>query len=214
LSKNSDGFVMKLILASKSPRRKLVLELLGLDFEVEPANVDERAISRDNVEELTTAIACAKAEKIAEVHPEDLVLGIDTMLCKGRKFIGQPDSEEEAIETMKSLFGEFHTVCSGYCVISPGKRVVGCLKSEFKLRNVSDEVLEEYLASGQWRGKAGGYNITDPEFENFGEKVNGSKLNIVGFPAEKLLPIIEEVRGQKAKRAIEEVEFELFKGKL
>jgi septum formation protein len=205
---------MKLILASKSPRRKHVLELLGLDFEVEPADVDERAISRDNVEELTEAIACAKAEKVAKQHPEDVVLGIDTMLWKKGKFIGQPGSEEEARQVMNSLLGKTHTVCSGYCVIAPGEKVVGRLKSEFKLRNVSEKLLEEYLASGQWKGKAGGYNITDPEFENFGEKVEGSKLNIVGFPAERLLPILEEITGQKRKKQIEEVEATLFKGKL
>ncbi len=205
---------MKLILASKSPRRRKVLGLLGFEFEVEPANVDERVILRGNVEELTEAIACAKAEKIAKANPEEVVIGIDTMLWKNGKFIGQPGNKEEARQTMKSLFGEFHTVCSGYCVIAPGENVVGRLKSKFRLRKIPDEMLEEYLASGQWKGKAGGYNITDPEFENFGESVEGSKLNIVGFPAERLLPIIEEIAGQKAKRAIKEVETELFKGKL
>jgi len=205
---------MKLILASKSPRRKEVLELLGIEFGVEPADIDERAILRDNVEELTEAIASAKAEKVAKAHPDDVVVGIDTMLCKGGKFIGQPDSEEDARQIMNGLVGEVHTVCSGYCVIGPGEKVVGRLKSEFTLRKISEKVLEEYLSSGQWKGKAGGYNITDPEFENFGENVEGSKLNIVGFPAERLLPIIEEMAGQKAKKPIKEVETELFKGKL
>ena len=205
---------MKLVLASKSPRRKKVLELFGLDFEVVPANVDERAILRDNVEELTQAIAILKAETVAKEHPDKAVLGIDTMLCKYGKFIGQPESLEEARRIMKELLGEIHTVCSGYCIIAPGKKVVGCLKSEFKLRKIADKLLEAYLASGQWKGKAGGYNITDPEFENFGERVEGSKLNIVGFPAEKLFPILKEITGQKRKREIEEVEAELFKGKL
>ena len=115
---------------------------------------------------------------------------------------------------MSGLFGEWHTVCSGYCVIKKGKKVCGNLKSRLKLKNVSKKTLEEYIASQQWKGKAGGYNITDPEFENFVEKVEGSKLNIVGLPAEKLLPVIEAVTGQKARKSIEEVELELFKGKL
>lgn len=205
---------MRLILASKSPRRKRVLELFGLEFVVEPANVDERSVSRDKVEDLTEAIACLKAEKVAKAGPQDLVVGIDTMLWKDGRMVGQPGSEEEARKVMKGFFGKFHTVCSGYCVIGSGKRVVGHLKSEFKLRNVPDETLEAYLASGQWKGKAGGYNITDEEFENFGERVEGSKLNIVGFPAERLLPIIEDMSSQKRKKDIKEVEQELFRGAL
>ena len=195
---------MQLVLASKSASRKKVLELLGFNFSVEPANVDERSVSRENVEELTETIACMKAEKIAKNHPEETVIGVDTMLWKGDKFIGQPGSEEEAKEIMNELFGEWHTVCSGYCVIKSGKKVCGNLKSRLKLKNVSRETLEEYIASGQWKGKAGGYNIMDPEFENFVEKVEGSRLNIVGFPAEKLLPVIEEMTGQKARKSIEE----------
>lgn len=205
---------MQLVLASKSPGRKRVLEMLGFDFAVEPANVDERSVSGERVEKLTEAIACMKAEKIAKPHPDDTVIGIDTMLFKDGKFIGQPNSEENAKEIMKGLFGEWHIVCSGYCVKSRGKRVCGSLRSRLKLKKVSGKTLEDYISSGLWKGKAGGYNILDSEFENFVERVEGSRLNIVGFPAEKLLPEIQAMAGQNAKKSIEEVEQELFKGKL
>jgi len=115
---------------------------------------------------------------------------------------------------MLALFGKWHTVCSGYCVLSSGRRFCGSLKSRLKLKAISNKVLEEYISSQQWKGKAGGYNITDPEFGCFVEGVEGSKLNIVGMPVEKLLPVIEAVSRQKAGRAIVDVEAELFKGEL
>jgi septum formation protein len=205
---------MQLVLASKSASRKKVLEMLGFDFSVEPANVEERSISKESVEELTETIACLKAEKIAKLHPDDTVIGVDTMLFKDGKFIGQPDSEENAREIMKGLFGEWHIACTGYCVKSRGKRVCSSLKSRLKLKNVSEKTLGDYISSGLWKGKAGGYNILDKEFENFVEKVEGSRLNIVGLPAEKLLPEIQSMAGQTARKTIEEVEQELFKGKL
>ena len=205
---------MALILASKSRSRKIVLELFGFDFSVEPAGVDEKSVQLESPEELTKKIAEMKAKAIAEIHPQDTVIGIDTMVYKERELIGQPDSEENAREIMQSLLGKWHDVYSGYCIICNGNVFSGNEMSRLKLKSIEESVFEEYISSGSWEGKAGGYNIADPTFENFVEKVEGSKLNIVGLPAEKILPLIESTSKQKAVNSIEKVEAELFRGTL
>ena len=205
---------MRLILASKSPRRKRALEIFGFKFAVEPAHIDEKSVQGGNLEERTRKIAEAKAHVVAEKHPDDAVIGIDTMVCKDNEIMGQPESTEEAAEMLSKLLGGWHIVCSGYCIIAPGKTVSGNLGSKIKLKEMEEKTLRRYIAGSHWKGKAGGYNIEERQFEGFVEKVEGSKLNIVGFPAEKLVPLIEAVSGQKAGKTIKQAEALLFRGRL
>jgi len=203
-----------IILASKSPRRKRALEIFGFSFSVEPAHIDEKSVQGKSLEELARKIAEEKAHVIAERHPEDAVIGIDTMVCKDSEIMGQPESEEEAGAMLSKLLGGWHIVCSGYCIIAPGKTISGSLGSKIKLKEVEEKTIKRYIAGGHWKGKAGGYNIEEKQFEGFVEKVEGSKLNIVGFPAEKLVPLIEAVSGQKAGKTIKQAEALLFRGRL
>ena len=205
---------MALILASKSQSRRIVLEMFGFDFAVEPSKVDERSVQLEDPNKLTTAIAEMKAKAVAKTHQQDTVIGIDTMVCKEKLLIGQPNNEENAREIMRLLLGKWPDVYSGYCIISNENVFLGNETSRLKLKLIDDSLFEEYISSGSWSGKAGGYNISDSKFENFVEKVEGSKLNIVGLPAEKILPLIETASKQKAINSIEKVEAKLFRGTL
>tara|TARA_Y100000310_G_scaffold187875_1_gene187856 strand:+ start:2290 stop:2853 length:564 start_codon:yes stop_codon:yes gene_type:complete len=186
---------MKIVLASKSPRRKEILEEQGYDVVVDVSNVDEDLIKKKDVKELVMELAKLKAEAVKERHKDDIIIAADTLVYFDGKEIGQQKSDDEAKETMEKLMGETHEVYSGVCVIntSNGKVEQDCEISKVKLKNVPKNTLKEYIKSGQYKGKAGAYNIADPEFESFVENVEGCKFNIMGLPIEKVKMMINKV---------------------
>jgi MAF protein len=174
---------MKLILASKSPRRSLILKEMGFEFDIEPSNADERQITEKDPEKLVKALAELKAETIAKNHAEGIILGADTIVYHNGDIIGKAHSEEEAFAMLRRLLGKDHEVYTGLCALNAGtgeKKTV-CTMSRVTLRNLDDEELNRYVKEGFYKGKAGSYNIDDPEFKPFVEKVDGCKFNIMGM---------------------------------
>jgi len=187
---------MQIILASKSPRRKEILEKHGYDVVVDVSNVDEDSVKRKEVKELVMELAKLKADAVKERHKDDIIVAADTLVYFDGKEIGQQKNDNEAKETIKRLLGNTHEVYSGICVIntSNNKILQDFEVSKVKLKNVSDETLRKYIASGQYKRKAGAYNIADPEFESFVENVEGCKFNIMGLPIEKVERMINEIK--------------------
>ncbi len=187
---------MKLVLASKSPNRKKILEKYGYDFEVDVSSVDESVIKNDDVKELVLALAKLKAETVARRHEDAVIIGADTLVYFEGEQIGQAKDYEEAEKIMRKLIGKTHEVCSGVCVINTANnKMLQVLEiSKVTLNDVSDETLKEYIASGQYKGKAGAYNIDDPEFESFVRNIEGCHYNIKGMPIEKIKQMIKEVQ--------------------
>ena len=188
---------MKIILASKSPRRKSILEDHGYDVVVDASHVDEEAVQIKDVKELVMELAKLKAENVAKRYKSSIIIGADTLVYHEGVKIGQVRDPEEAKRTISGLLGKTHEVYSGVCVINTatGKVVRDFVVSRVKFRSVSDESLESYIKSGLYQGKAGAYNINDPEFEGFVENVEGSYLNIMGLPIEKVKKMISEAEG-------------------
>ncbi|MBD3309831.1 adenine phosphoribosyltransferase [Candidatus Woesearchaeota archaeon] len=186
---------MKLVLASKSTRRKQILEDNGYEVEVDISDVDERSVKIDDVKELVMHLAELKAKKVAKRNPDSVVLAADTMVYFEGKEIGQQETDKDAEDVMRKLMGQTHEVWSGICVMNTktGKVLKAHEVSLVTLKQISDEALHEYIISGQYKGKAGAYNITDPEFENFMEGVEGSYTNIMGLPIEKVEPMLKEI---------------------
>ncbi len=187
---------MKLILASKSSGRKALLEKAGFDVVVDVSNVDESSVKRENVRELVMALARMKAEAVAKRHKEGIILGADTLVYFDGKEIGQQHSDEDAEKTLRALMGQIHEVYTGLCVINTKKKktIQDVVVSKVTLKKVSDKVLFAYINSGQYRGKAGAYNIADPEFESFIDIVEGSYTNIMGTPVEEIKKLIESAK--------------------
>lgn len=185
---------MKLILASKSPRRKRILEKMGFKFEIEPSHADESQIKEKDPIKLVIALAELKAEVVAKNHNDAIVLGADTMVYHNGESIGKARSEEEAFALLRKLMGKEHMVYSGLCAINTktGEKKIEHSESKVKLRTISEKELNEYVKGGYYKGKAGAYNIDDPEFQPFVEKVDGDKFNIMGMSFAKGMKILVE----------------------
>ena len=190
---------MRLILASKSPRRKLMLEQLGLEFEVIPSRVNESTIRETEPEKLTTALARMKAEAVAKDSPDAVVIGSDGVVFFEGRVIGQPEGEtreekvEDARKTLRMLSGKVHQVCSGVCVINTGTGQVltGYGATDVKFRDLSEKDIQRVVDNPLVLGGAGSY-VTDSWVRVF-ESINGSHSVVAGMPAEKLIPMLREV---------------------
>ncbi|MGF1634012.1 MAG: Maf family protein [Phycisphaerae bacterium] len=186
---------LKLILASASPRRRHLLAEAGVAFDVDPADVDETAydpaLPPVGVGEF---LARAKAAVVAARHPVALVLAADTVVAVGDELLGKAETPEEARRILGKLSGRRHQVVTGYALALPGPAegrptLAGACTSWVVMRALSPTELEEYVASGLWRGKAGAYGIQDRD--PFVTAVEGSWSNIVGLPMETVLPLLQ-----------------------
>jgi len=170
-----------LILASASPNRLELLAQIGIIPEVHPADIDETPLKDETAKQMVLRLAEAKARAIAPAHPGSFILAADTTVVVGRRIIGKAADESEQRKFMELLSGRRHRVWGGIAVITPAGKCVTrtvCTTVAFKRFTKSD--IDTYIASGQWRGKAGGYGIQGAggAFVTF---INGSYSNIVGL---------------------------------
>lgn len=172
-----------LILASSSPRRKALLEMIGVvPDEIVPADIDETPLKGETPRDLALRLAEGKAQKVAAAHPDAFVLGSDTVVGCGRRSLPKAEDEQTARECLALLSGGSHRVYSGVALATPdGKRLARICETRVKLRRLNDAAIEEYIASGEWHGKAGGYAIQGL-FAKHVISIIGSHPNVVGLP--------------------------------
>jgi len=185
-------YPVKLILASRSPRRRELLSAAGYDFEVCPpsASAETGPRSGESPSEFVARLAHQKAADVAERIGAGLLLACDTVAeCDGR-ILGKPDNEARAREMLQSLSGRTHRVLSGVCLwrIPEGQPVVRVAETTLRMDVLSDGQLDEYLASGAWRGKAGGFGYQDRL--GWVHVLEGSESNVVGLPLELLAEML------------------------
>jgi len=185
---------MKIILASKSPRRKLLLEQIGLNFEVMVSDINEGEVEGNDLIERVNKLARIKAQNIAKKVKDAVVIGADTLVVMDNKVVGKPRTEEEARNMLKWLSGKTHGVYTGVCVINTinGNVMSDYSTSEVMFRNLSDKEIEDYIKTGEAFDKAGGYDIVGTHSIKFVESINGSHTNVIGLPLEKLIPMLRE----------------------
>ena len=175
-----------LVLASRSPQRRAILEQLGIAFEVEVADVEE--IAAGDPVEVARANARAKAEAVARRRPEATVLGVDTVVALDGVIYGKPVSEAAARETLKRLSGRTHEVISGIALLDPANPQVAHEVTSVTFRTLSDEVVGRYVETGEWSGRAGGYAIQG-QGALLVRRIMGDYLNVVGLPVAKMLDL-------------------------
>src|SRR5437588_7912391 len=152
------GSRMRLILASRSPQRRAILEQLGVSFTVAaPGGVEE--LESGLPEEVAIENARHKAVAVASSAPDALVLGVDTIVCIGTRIYGKPRDPAEADATLRALGGRRHSVISGVCLIESGAVRTAAATTIVELRPLERPLVDWYLASGEWRDRAGGYAI-------------------------------------------------------
>ena len=172
-----------LILASQSPRRKELLKKIQKEFLIIPADVDEH-IHVDPYK-LPYEASYLKAKKIFDEHPNDEVLGCDTVVIIDGELLGKPLNELDAFNMLKKLSGKTHDVVSGYAYLSKEKTVRGTTKTVVHFNNLSDETIKAYIKTGSPLDKAGAYGIQDKEF-NLVKSIEGSLDNVIGLPTEDI----------------------------
>lgn len=173
-----------LILASKSPRRRELIKKIETEFEVIPSDFDESQIQADAYE-LPGVLSKCKAESIFKYHPDDKILACDTIVILDGEVLGKPHTKENAFKMLKKLSGKKHTVVSGWTLLNKEKCITRCVRTEVYFNELSDELIEKYIATGSPMDKAGAYGIQDKEF-NLISHIEGSLDNVIGLPTEDI----------------------------
>lgn len=189
---------MKIILASASPRRKELLELVVPNFEILVSEVDEKIEENLTVEEQVTNLAYIKAKDVYEKTSGDrLIIGSDTIVVKNNKIYGKPKNRENAKQIIKELLegDKTHKVLTGLSVIceKEGKYKEYKTYDEAKifLKDISDREIEKWIDTGKAMDKAGAYGIQN-EFCVHVEKIEGNYTTVLGLSVHKLYDIIKE----------------------
>ena len=173
----------KLILASKSPRRRYLLSQAGLLFSVIPSQVDESSISVSAPSLYARDLAVAKAMDVAEHHPDSWVIGADTIVLIDGFILGKPDSKQHAVEMLNRLSGQTHQVITGYCICrqTQGKQISDSVTTDVTFKTLSDREIKWYTRTSEPFDKAGAYAI-----QGLGtflvKSIHGSYTNVVGLP--------------------------------
>ena len=176
-----------LVLASRSPQRRAILEQLGVPFEVAPADVEERVKGDPPAVVVENALRKARAVK------GDRVLGVDTEVVLDGRVYGKPADEAEAETFLRRLSGRTHEVWSGIALRGAGgdeRTASACTKVRFRLLEQSD--LDWHIGTGEWRDRAGGYAIQGRGAALI-EAVDGDYWNVVGLPVAELVSLAPDL---------------------
>ncbi|HYX82677.1 MAG TPA: Maf-like protein [Gemmatimonadales bacterium] len=187
----------KLVLASASPRRLTLLSQVGIEPDaLRPATIDETPRKGEMPRTLATRLARAKAEAARDQIANDrdladaFVLAADTVVAVGRRVLMKPRVVEEAFASLQLLSGRAHRVLTGLCLITPDDRVrLKIVDTRVRFKRLPKDVIEAYISSREWRGKAGGYAIQGLA-GCFVQKIVGSYTNVVGLPLTEVVGML------------------------
>ena len=181
----------RLILASKSPRRRYLLRQAGLEFSVIPSTFDENSITLSSPESYVRCLAEGKARDISQKYPESWVIGADTVVFIDNTLLGKPSSRTEAQKMLKSLSGKTHQVLTGYCICCEaiGRHFSETIKTDVCFKELTEVEINWYIKSGEPFDKAGAYAIQG--IGTFLVKcIHGSYTNVVGLPVCEVLEFL------------------------
>ncbi len=172
----------ELVLASSSPRRVELLALAGFTPDtIDPADIDETPLRDETPRRLAQRLAVTKARVVAERHPDAVVLAADTVVAVGRRFLEKAADEAEATRFLKLLSGRNHRVFTGVAVVHAGRLAHRVNETRVTFKILSDAEITSYVASGDWRGKAGAYGIQGAA-SAFVRQIVGSHHGVMGLP--------------------------------
>lgn len=186
---------VKLVLASGSPRRLALLNQAGIEPDLlMPADVDETPERGELPRRLAQRLSQEKAKLVAgrakDAGMNALVLAADTVVAVGRRILPKPDLVDEAEACLRLLSGRTHRVYTGVCLIDPrGRTATRLVETRVRFKRLSRDEINDYLACGEWRGKAGGYAIQGIA-GGFVVKLVGSYTNVVGLPLSETLGLL------------------------
>ena len=183
---------MKIVLASSSSGRQMLMKEAGFDFIVDPADIDERKYNYKSAKKLVKILAQKKAEVVAKRHENAIVIGSDLMVSFQDKQIGKPDNAEDAKRILKILRGETHQVLTATTVINTKTGEINTIEesANIKMRQYSDREIEQYVSTGEPLDKGGAYAIQG-RGRSLVESINGDEATIIGLPMQELKKYLE-----------------------
>jgi len=190
--------MQEIILASGSERRIALMKWLGIPHRVVPSDFDESLVKpsdfEDDIEGFVVTVAMGKALAVLEKFPNALVISADTIVCLDGKIFGKPRDLSHAREMLRQLRGKQHTVYCGVVMINgeTQERRIEVIKTQVTFSNFSDRELEQYIATSEPYDKAGGYALQGWAAKRV-ERIDGSSLNVVGFPLITVRDMLEEM---------------------
>ena len=182
----------RVVLASASPRRRELLNLIGISHEVRPANIDETIRARETPRRHAERLAREKASAIAMRDPDLITIGADTIVVVNRKVLGKPADTAQATHMLGLLSGREHTVVTAVAV-SRGKKLRSAVEEvRVRFRRLSAEEIDAYIATGEPMDKAGAYGI-----QGFGativDRIEGDYFAVMGLPLVRLVGLMRDV---------------------
>lgn len=183
-----------LILASGSPRRKEILDTMGLLYTVDVSDADESFVGAP--QEMVLTLSMRKAEAVAARHSDAIILAADTLVY-GTEVLGKPHSADEAKEMLRALSGSWHSVFTGIALLDThtGKAISRADETRVHFVPLSDEEIEAYVSTGEPLDKAGAYGIQG-RGGMFIDRIEGSYSNVVGLPMALLRSMLLELEAQ------------------
>jgi septum formation protein len=179
-----------LLLASTSPQRRAILEQLGIPFDAVSPRYDEDDREDADPVELVRRHALGKARSVARTDDRP-VLAVDTAVALGGRVYGKPKDAGDAERMLEALAGRTHVVVSGLCLVTPGWEHVDHEETRVAFRPLTARDLGAYVATGEWRGRAGAYAIQG-RGGALVERIEGDYLNVVGLPGALLVRLLAE----------------------
>lgn len=201
--------MQKIILASGSPRRKELLEKLGVEFEIVESQYDEDKIKTDDPVELVEELALQKALVVAKQFDDAIIIGGDTTVYVAGEIINKPQDKQDAERMIRLLSGTTHMVVTGVAVVNSltGDSVVGHEEGFIRFKRLSEDEIKKYVESEKWRGFAGGYAMQGAAAPFVSEQT-GSLSAIIGFPVVLVTDLLEQM-GVGIEVSPEELEIEI-----
>lgn len=177
-----------LVLASRSPRRRQLLDLLGFAFSVEGSPAEEHVPAGAAPNEAACAMARQKARPVAEAHPDALVLAADTVVAFEGTLLQKPTGPDDARRMLRTLSGTVHRVCTGGALwhLATERRVAFSEETHVHFATLANAEIDAYVATGGPLDKAGGYGIQDGWGAVFVERIEGHYHNVVGLPLRRV----------------------------
>jgi septum formation protein len=184
----------RFILASASPRRIELLNLLGLRFEVMPSNVDEKFIKGETPRDHVLRLSEEKTRMSSALHPEAWVMGADTIVIINGNVLGKPRTPDEAREMLGKLSGQIHTVFTGFTVTrkSAGILIRDAVESSVLFREVPEDEMAWYIKTQEPYDKAGGYAVQGMG-AFFIKEIHGSYTNVMGLPLCEVVDVLKRI---------------------
>ena len=187
---------MRIILGSKSPRRKELMDLLNINYEIIVSDADEILEDGLSMEEQSKRLAYVKAKAVFDETTGDrIVIGADTLVYKGAKKLGKPGNCENAIKMLNELKNSEHHVCTGIAVlVQKGEmysEIIDCSTTAIHIKDMTDTEIQEWIDTGKAFDKAGAYAIQE-EFAKFIDKIDGNYYSVVGLPIDKIYDAIKK----------------------